>query len=81
MGPDVLLNPYERPVSLKVTRNVFCNPEKPLCTSETGPLLQKCPPRARTEGGFVLASRESVRDNIVFPLPDTQVVPQDLIKG
>lgn len=42
--PDVLLNPYERPVSLKVTRNVFSDPEKPLCTSETGPLLQKCPP-------------------------------------
>lgn len=26
-----------------------------------------------------MASQESVRDNTVFPLPDTQVVSQDLI--
>lgn len=27
-----------------------------------------------------MAFHESVRDNIVFTLPDAQVVPQDLIK-
>ena len=32
-------------------------------------------------GRLVLASHESVRDNMIFSLPDAQVVPQDLIKG
>lgn len=32
-------------------------------------------------GSLALAFHESVRDNIVFPLPDAQVVPRDLMKG
>lgn len=30
---------------------------------------------------LVLASHESVRDNIVFPLPEVQVVSQDLMES
>ena len=39
------------------------------------------PSKAGTKEAFFLASHESVKDNVVFPLPDAQVVPQDLIKG
>lgn len=39
------------------------------------------PTKARTGGRFALASQESVRDNAVFPLPDAQGVPRDLIEG
>lgn len=36
--------------------------------------------QGRDEGGrLVLASHESFRDNIDFPLPDVQVVPEDLM--